>query len=280
MLQATVNQLNNPKKYAQQHKAWCFLMQRTENPTLKTIFQHRSIRKFKSRKIPRRLIELIVEAGQRAPTACGMQAYSFVLVTDSKVREQIFEVIGRQKCMEQTLTWVIICADMARQLELFKVLKVETKFGPLGKLIPSIIDSTLAAQNMVTAAEALGLGTVFIGSIWDSMKKIGEILKVPTNVLPIIILCLGYPDETPPQRPRWPMPAVLHENCYSMPSRDLMAEYYQKANKELVRMKYFSKGVNSWAEHWQRKFDPKYVKEWEHTLRKDMETMGFLPPYT
>jgi len=249
-----------------------------DNPTLETIFQHRSIRRFKARKVSRRLINLIVEAGQRAPTACGMQTYSFVLVTDPNVRETIFKAIGRQKCMEQAPTWIVVCADLARQFELFKIIGVKTKFGPLGKLIPSVVDAVLAAQNMVVAAEALGLGTVFIGSIWDAMKQVGETLKVPHNVLPILLLCLGYPDEAPPTRPRWPRQAVLHENCYKMPSENMMREYYQRANKELIEMKYFSKNIGNWAEHWQNKFDPKNVHEWEKTLRKDLQKMGFLPP--
>jgi len=252
-------------------------MQNIENPTLKTIFQHRSIRKFKPKKVPKKIINLVVEAGQRAPTACGMQTYSFIWISDSGLREEILSAIGRQACMEQAPAWIVICADLARQFDLFEVLGVKTKFGPLGKLIHSIIDATLTAQNMALAAEALGLGTVFIGSIWDSMKKVAQILKVPDDVLPILILCLGYPAEAPPKRPRWPKEAVLHENHYKMPSKRLMEAYYRGANKELIEMNYFRKGVNSWAEHWQRKFDPKYVEEWEKTMQKDLREMGFLP---
>jgi hypothetical protein len=206
-----------------------------------------------------------------------MQTYSFVLVTDSNLRKEVFKAVGRQKCMEQAPTWIIVCADMARQLELFKLLKVKARFGPLGKFVPSVIDAALAAQNMVLAAESLGLGTVFIGSIWNAMKKVAEILKVPKDVLPVIILCVGYPDEAPPKRPRWPLRAVLHENRYVMPSENVMKEYYAKANKELAEMNYFSKGVKNWAQHWQRKFDPAGVKEWEEILRKDLQETGFLP---
>jgi nitroreductase len=252
-------------------------LQKMKNPTLETIFNHRSIREFRAKKVPRKLINQIVEAGQRAPTACGMQTYSFVLITDPKVREKLFEVIGRQKCMEQAPAWIVVCADVARQLELFKILRVKTDFGPLGKLVPSVIDASLAAQNMMLAAESLGLGTVFIGSIWDVMKKVAEILQVPKDVLPMLLLCIGYPDEMPPTRPRWPLKAVLHENCYTMPSRKLMEQYYRKANKELVEMQYFSKGVESWAEHWQRKFPKEGVGRWEAILEQDLTELGFLP---
>ena len=257
--------------------AFLLRLMKLGNPTLDAIHNHRSIRKFKAKKIPRKLINQIVEAAQRAPTACGMQTYSFVLITDMNVRENLFEAIGRQKCMEQAPAWIVICADMARQLELFKTLGVKTEFGPLGKFIPSVIDASLAAENMMLAAESLGLGTVFIGSIWDVMKEVAEIVQAPKDVLPMLLMCLGYPDEKTRKRPRWPLKAVLHENCYTMPSQKLMQQYYQKANKELVDMGYFSKDVESWAAHWQRKFPAAGNERWEAILRRDLTELGFLP---
>jgi len=77
-----------------------FTVQKLKNPALQTILEHRSIRKFKPRRVSSRLINLIVEAGQRAPSACGMQAYSLILVTESDLRQQVLEAIGLQRCME------------------------------------------------------------------------------------------------------------------------------------------------------------------------------------
>lgn len=248
-----------------------------DKQSLNFILQRRSIRKFKQKKVPQELINLICEAGQRAPTACGMQAYSFILINDRKIREAIFEAIGKQECMEQAPVWILICADMARQLELFQILGVKTEFGELGKLLPSVIDAALAAENMVIAAEALGLGSVFIGTVWEAMKRIAEILRLPANVLPLILLCLGYPDENPPLRPRWPLEAVLHVNTYKMPSNALMKQYYDEANRQLVEMQYFRGNVKSWAEHWQKKFPKEEMKNWEERLRRDLRELGFCP---
>jgi len=243
---------------------------------LSVVFQRRSIRKFKSRPVPRNIIEKIVEAGQRAPTACGMQAYSFILVTDSKIRDQIFQAIGRQKCMEKAPVWIIVCADLARQLKLFKMLGIKAEYGKVSKLLSTVIDASLTIENIIIAAEALGLGSVCIGSVWSSMKKVAEILRLPRNVLPIVLVCLGYPNESPPSRPRWPLQAVLHENFYRMPSKELMKEYYEKSNSQLVKMKYFPRNISSWAEHWQRKFEPKGMLEWEKKVREDLQDLGFL----
>jgi nitroreductase len=248
-----------------------------KNPTLDTIFGRRSIRKFKRTWIPRELINQIVEAGQRAPTACGMQTYSFMLITDSDLRNKICMLIGKQSCMEQAPVWIIVCADMARQLKLFEVLGIKTDLGPLEKFIPAMVDAGLVAQNMVLAAEALGLGSVFIGSVWEALKRIADLLGLPQNVMPLVLVCLGYPNESPAPRPRWPLEAVLHENKYVMPSEKLMRDYYEKANKELINMGYFRKGINNWAEHWQAKFPPQEMKTWEENLRRDLKALGFMP---
>ena len=250
-----------------------------ENRALDLIFQRRSIRKFKSKAVPKEMINRIVEAGQRAPTACGMQTYSFILVSKPKIREEICKAIGRQECMEEAPVWIIVCADMARQLELFKMLRIETKFGELGKLISSVVDASLAAENMAIAAEMLGLGSVFVGSVWDAMKRIAEILGFPADVLPVVLLCLGYSDEAPPIRPRWPLEAVLHENGYKMPSKGLMKKYYEDANRRLVEMNYFKKGIRNWAEHWQAKFQTEDMRKWEETLKKDLRELGFCPKH-
>jgi nitroreductase len=249
----------------------------TKDDVLETILQRRSIRKFKHKRVSGKVISRIVEAGQRAPTACGMQAYSFILVTNMQTRREISKAIGEQECMKQAPVWIIVCADMARQLELFKVLKVKTRFEPLSMLLPAVIDAALAAENMVIAAEAYGVGSVFIGSVWSALKRTAAILRLPKNVLPIVLVCLGYPNEAPPPRPRWPLDAVTYENRYGMPSKELMTKYYAEGNRQLVEMQYFRKGVSSWAEHWQKKFPLKDMEKWEKQLEEDLRELGFMP---
>ncbi len=248
-----------------------------ENTVLETIFHRRSVRKFKHKQISQKTIKRIVEAAQRAPTGCGMQTYSFIKITNKQVREKIFEAAGEQRCMRQAPVWIIVCADMARQLQLFKLLRIKTKFGPLSMLLPAVIDAALAAENIVIVAEALRLSTVIVGSIWGNLKRIAEILELPKNVLPIVLVCLGYPDETPPTRPRWPFEAVLHENKYKMPSKKLMEEYYIQANQQLLDMQYFRNDVHNWAEHWQKKFPLNEMSKWEKRLQRDLRELGFIP---
>ena len=233
-----------------------------ENPILKTIFERKSIRKFKSKKVSRETIEQIVRAGQRAPTACRMETYSFVVISDSHKKRQILQAIARhvqtREFMEEASLWIMICTDFARQLKLLDVLGIKNEFGEVSKFILGVIDAALAAENMVLAAEALGLGSCFVGNVWTAPISIAEILNLPKNVLPIVLLCVGYPNETPSPRPRWPLEAVLHENEYEMASEQLMRDYSRT------------------RENWKPTYPYKLSKEVEQKIRKDIKKLGFI----
>ena len=63
-----------------------------------------------------------------------------------------------------------------------------------------MFDLGLAMQNVALAARALGLGTVHIG-MFDA-EEVARILDIPDNVVVVELMALGWPDETPPVRPR------------------------------------------------------------------------------
>jgi len=252
-------------------------LRRIQAAALKPLVERKSIRKFKRKPVSKRILEKLVKAGQRAPSNCGVQPYSVIIVDDDEKRERIFDAIGRQGCMEEAPVWITICCDWARPLKLFEMLEVDTELGQIYRLILGIIDATLVAENIVTAAEIMGLASVFVGSVWKSPRRIARILRLPANVLPILLLCIGYPSESPPKRPRWPLKAVMHENGYIMPDERMMRKYYREANRTLLEMNYFRKGVHSWAEHWSRKFKKEDMARWEINLREELKKMGFLP---
>jgi nitroreductase len=252
-------------------------LRRIQAAALKAIIERRSIRKFERKPVSKRILEKLVKAGQRAPSNCGVQPYSLIVVDDDEKRELIFDAIGRQGCMEEAPVWIIICCDWARPLKLFEMLEVDTELGQTCRLVLGIIDATLVAENVATAAEIMGLGSVFVGSVWKSPRRTAQILQLPANVLPILLLCIGYPSESPPNRPRWPLKAVMHENKYIMPDERMIRNYYRGANRALLEMNYFKKDVHSWAEHWSRKFKKKDMVLWEKNLREELKKMGFLP---
>ena len=246
-----------------------------EKNSIEQIFKRKSIRKFKSKKIPKEIIEHIVKAGQNAPTGGGTQAYSLIIVSDQAKKDDISKLLGRQQFMTDESLWIMICVDWARQYKLWEMLGLDIKFGEMTKLWRGLMDAMLVAENLVIAAKIHGLGSCFNGGVRMRMTEIGNILKLPENVLPVLLLCIGFPDEDPPERPRWPIETILHENEYNMPSIQTMRKYYDDANMRLKDMGYFNKGVDSWAEHWEYRFSEKGNEILEERLRNQLKELSF-----
>jgi len=86
---------------------------------------------------------------------------------------------------------------------------------------------------MVIAAESLELGSVMIANPFDKIDKITELLHLPKGVIPLSLLCIGYPAEDPKTRPRWPMNCIFHKNYYRDISNDEI-ENYLTSNKKIM----------------------------------------------
>ena len=90
------------------------------------------------------------------------------------------------------------------------------------------------AQNVLLAAESLGLGGVYIGALRNDAQKVSDVLNLPDYCVPLVGLCLGYPDQDPPLKPRLPKEMVYAENaCPSLNAEaveaynQVVADYYE-----------------------------------------------------
>lgn len=220
---------------------------------------------------------MIIRAGQRAPTSCGVQFYSFIEIDNVRKRRAIFDLAGRNRALESAPTWIFVCCDAARPSMMLESLKVDCHLGVVTRLMHGLIDASLAGENMVVAAETLGLGSVFTIYHWRALGEISRLLNLPVGVLPILLLCIGYPDEAPPLRPRWSTNIVHHKNRYRLPTQKSMLSDYVKSNRLLTRMRYFSGDVGDLAQHWQKKFATKQMVIREKQLRTELRRLGFLP---
>ena len=182
---------------------------------LEAILNRRTIRRFKEDPIEKETVKKIIEAGRRAPTACSLQAYTIIWVKNKEKKEEVWRACGGQTFILEVPVLFTICADIRKITRMMKIVEYESSLekglGYRTKLY-SIIDAALVAENMTIAAEALGLGSAYVGAIAN--PKIIEALKLPKGVLPICILCIGYPKEDPPLRPRIPIDCTLFIDEY------------------------------------------------------------------
>jgi nitroreductase len=217
------------------------------------------------------IIKEIVLAGQRAPTACNMQYYSFILIDEERLRKKVYQLCHRQRSAKEAPVLLFICADINKIIKQadYKKLNHCFKHGyGLSEKFFAIFDACFAAQNIIIAAESFGLGSVMLGEPFDEVLKTVELLNLPSGVLPIIILCIGYPAEAPPLRPRWPLEAVLFKNSYREITEDEIKDYL---DSDIIRTE-VEKGTMTSLEEL---LDLEYHIDNEPKLKKSLKNLGF-----
>lgn len=179
-----------------------------------TIFQHRSIRKYKSDPVPEEILDSILEAGSRASTTGNMQVYSMIVTKDEGLRRQLREAHFKQDMVLQAPVHITFCADFNRFSKWCRQRKAEPGYDNFLSFYTASIDALLASQNVALEAEASGLGICYLGTATYMAGRIIEILDIPQSVVPVAAMVLGYPDEDPPLTDRLPLRAVVHDEKY------------------------------------------------------------------
>lgn len=186
---------------------------------------HRSVRRFLDRPLEPGQLETLIRCGQAAATSSFIQAYSVVRVTRPEARAAIAAAAGGQAWIERAAEFLVFCADLHRIDAACRRTGRGGLEGFTEHALAAVVDVALVAQNVLLAAESQGLGGVFIGGIRNDPQVVVDHLQLPELVTPVFGMCLGWPDEDNPVKPRMPVEFVLHQDTYREPSGDAMARY-------------------------------------------------------
>ena len=230
------------------------------NPVLECLFNHKSIRKYKDQPIEDEKLNYIINAAQRAPTWCNGEQVSIIAIKDKK-KKKIFEnLCWGQKHISECSVFLIFCADFYRvSLAFEKEGKNEEFKKYIAQFDPILIgshDVGIAIQNAVVAAESLGLGTVDIGAIRTKIKEVTKELNLPKYVIPMIGLCVGYPDDNPGLKPRIPMKGVFFEEKYDTEKVKAGVDEYDEIFKKYLA----ERDSNSRDSNWSKSISNTYIK--------------------
>lgn len=172
------------------------------NKTIEDMLNHRSIRKWKQEELSQEIIDTLSEVAMRTSTSEGMQLASIIRVKDKEKRRQLSE-IAKQKYLETAPELWIFVADGYRNHRIFSEESEERNYtNDADKFFQQATDAAIMAQRVATAAESLGLGIVYFGSILNEPQKTIDILELPERTMPIVGLGIGYPDQEPALKPR------------------------------------------------------------------------------
>lgn len=187
------------------------------NEVIQTIQRHRSIRKYEDRPLSDEQIRTIVESAQAAATSHYVQAYTIIGVKDKEKKKKLAEIAGNQAYVETNGHFFIFCADLHRHEVLGKKLEgvdLSSFLGSTENFMVATIDAALAAQNAALAAESMGLGICYIGGIRNNLEEVANLLNIPSRVIPLFGLTVGYPLHEGSVKPRLPFTEIYHEDGY------------------------------------------------------------------
>jgi nitroreductase len=184
------------------------------NTVMETMLAHRSIRKFRAEPVSADTLTTLIRCGQAASSSSFIQACSVIHVTDPNHRQQIAEAAGGQAWVVAAPVFLVYCADLTRVNQACEQEGLGALQGHTEHFITATVDTALLAQNVLLAAESMGLGGVFIGGIRNNPQLVSDLLGLPGQVYPVFGMCLGWPDQETAVKPRFPVPVVLHEGRY------------------------------------------------------------------
>jgi nitroreductase len=189
----------------------------TWNDVIEGLLAHRSVRAYLPNSLPDGIEGVLLAAAQSAATSSNMQMWSVVAVRDPARRARLAVLAGNQKHIAEAPLFLVWLADLSRAERIGAAKGQAMVALPFTEtFMVGLIDAALAAQNAVVAAESLGLGTVYIGSMRNDPVRVSVELGLPSQVMAVFGLCVGVPDPARPTsvKPRLPASVVLHRERY------------------------------------------------------------------
>lgn len=149
---------------------------------IETIMSRTSVRKYRDKAIDDAAIGTILQAGMSGPSCVNARDWSFIVVRNRERLIQMADANGEPAApLKGASMGILVCGDLERAFPQAKDYWV--------------IDCSIAAQNMTLAAQALGIGSVWLGT-WPQMDRVErqrQLFALPEHIIPHSILAFGYP---------------------------------------------------------------------------------------
>ncbi len=160
---------------------------------LDAIFSRKSIRNYTDQPISDEDLRTILEAGMSGPTCAMTRDWSFIVIRDKELLNKVADGNGPPAApLRGAAVGILICGDLSRS------------FKPAPDYW--IIDGAIAGQNMILAATALGIGSVWLGTYpeMDRVENQAKLFALPETIRPHSVIAFGHPDPDAPERPKPP----------------------------------------------------------------------------
>jgi nitroreductase len=161
------------------------------NEKLNFIFSRRSVRKYENREVDDAMIQDLLEAGMAAPSAVARDPWHFIVLKDRETIDKLAGVLTHGQMLRQATAAFVVCGDITQAHDGLESYMLQ--------------DLSAAVENILLAANALGLGTCWLGvhPRPERMEGIKNLFALPDHIIPMCAVALGWPKDPPPARTRF-----------------------------------------------------------------------------
>lgn len=237
------------------------------NEVIESLYRRKSVRAYEDREIPEEMKQLILEAAMQAPSAGCQQLYTILDITDQKLKEALAETCDHQPFIAKAPMVLVFCADCKKWYDAYIEAGCEPRKPGVGDLMLAVTDTVIAAQNAVTAAESLGIGSCYIGDIMENCEEQRKLLELSDYVFPAAMLVFGWPTKQQKERQkpeRCDLKHIVHENTYrSMDGAELRAMFAHECK---------NRTYEEWCSAFcKRKYNSDFSREMSRSVAKYLE---------
>lgn len=245
------------------------------NQIIESLYHRKSTRVFTEEPVTEAIKTQIIEAAMQAPTAGNMHLYSVIDIQDPEIKKLLSESCDHQPFIAQAPIVFVFCADYFRAWSgMHDFITDNVRRPEVGDLLLAMSDAIICAQNMVVAAESLGLGSCYIGDIIENFEYHRDLLKLPNAVWPICMLVIGYPTPQQIDRPkpiRFPKEFVLHTNQYEILDSTLHQEFI--CNQFINQAKKITE-IDYYSDLYHRKYTANFTSEMNRSAKEMIESLN------
>ena len=187
------------------------------NEIIASLYRRKSVRVFTGEPVSGEIKEAVLAAAAQAPTAGCQQLYTVLDITDQALKDRLAVTCDDQPFIANAPVVLIFCADCQKWYDAYAEAGCAPRAPGPGDLLLAVAYACIAAQNAVTAAESLGLGSCYIGDILERCGEHRALLDLPEWVVPAAMLVMGWPTQQQRQRPkpeRFPLEHIVCANRY------------------------------------------------------------------
>ena len=170
---------------------------------LEAIKERRSVRAYTDEEVSEEDVERLIEAARWAPSAGNIQPWAFVVVKEVETKRKLSYATLNQTFIQKAPVVIVVCADVTRSSRIY---------GSRGEKLYSLQDTAAATENILLAAQELGLATCWLGAFREN--EVAKAVKAPRNLRPVAMVAVGYPAERPVAPQKRSVNEIVHYGTF------------------------------------------------------------------